>query len=406
MLLPPPLEPPHHSALRIAMSRRKAIGFLLAGLNTFGCFYFGTYVFFLLQQQYGFSNRDNLLTCALHGLLYVPAAWWGGRFAERRGLTTSLKVGFVGMAVAMLPGALLPSLTGVFLTLVVWTIAMCFTWPALEAHATQGEDDPGTQRMVGIYNLTWSGCAGVMYFTGGGVFERLGTRSLFWIPAAIYAAQFALTHWLERLPHSPAPPPAPAEPHHPEAAAFQQPLSPTTFLKMAWLANPFAYIAINSLLAVIPFRSKELGLTIAQSGWFWSVWLLARVGTFALLWQWGGWHYRFRWMLAAFLALIASYAVLLLNKSLPVLVAAQVIFGLATGLLYYASLFYSMDVGETHGEHGGIHEAAIGLGICLGPAAGAAALWFAPAQPHAGAFGVTGLLLVGLAGLIGLRLRR
>lgn len=388
------------------MSRRKAIGFLLTGLNTLSCAYFGNYIFFLLQQQHAFTNRDNLLTCALHGLIYVPAAWLGGRFAERRGLTTSMKVGFAGMAVAMAAGGLLPSLAGVFLTLIAWTIAMCFTWPALEAHATQDESNPGTKRMVGIYNLTWSGCAGVIYFAGGSMFEWLGARSLFWIPAFIYTTQFALTHWLERLPRSPAPSPAPSEPHHPEAAAFQQPVSPASFLKMAWLANPFAYIAINSLLAVVPFRSTELGLTIAQSGWFWAIWLFTRVGTFALLWRWNGWHYRFRWMLAAFLALMAAYLVLLLSRSFALLIAAQVVFGLATGLLYNASLFYSMDVGETHGEHGGIHEAAIGLGICLGPAIGAGALWLAPAQPHASAFGVTGLLLVGLTGLVGLRLRR
>ena len=48
------------------------------------------------------------------------------------------------------------------------------------------------------------------------------------------------------------------------------------------LANPFAYIAINSLLAVIPFRSTELGFTVAQSGWFWSVWLLTRSGVDAM----------------------------------------------------------------------------------------------------------------------------
>lgn len=387
------------------MSPRKAIGFLLTGLNTFACCYFGYYVFFLLQQQHGFGNRENLLTSALHGLLYVPAAWFGGRFAERRGLTTSLKVGFAGMAVVLFAGGFLPSLGGVLGTLALWTIAMCFTWPALEAFATHGESDEGTKRMVGIYNLAWSSCAGLMYFAGGSLFEWLGARGLFWIPAGILAAQFALTLWLERLPHSPAPPP-PTEPHHPEDAAFHQPVSPATFLKMAWLANPFAYIAIHSFLAVVPGRSAELGLTVAQSGWFWAVWFLARLGTFFLLWQWGGWHYRFRWMLAAFIALIASYVVLLLGKSFGLLIAAQIIFGLATGLLYYSSLFYSMDVGETQGEHGGIHEAAIGLGICLGPAVGAGALYLAPAQPHAGAFGVTGLLLLGLVGLVGLRLRR
>lgn len=387
------------------MSRRKAIGFLLTGLNTLSSAYFGNYVFFLLQQQYGFGNRENLLVGALHGLIYVPAAWLGGRFAQRRGLTASMKVGFAGMALAMTVGGLLPTLTGLFLSMALWTVAMCFTWPALEAHATHGESDAGTQHMVGIYNLTWSGCAGLMYFAGGTLFETLGSRSLFWVPAVIYTAQFIGVLRLERLPQAVPPPPSSAL-HHPEAAAREQPVSPVTFLKMAWLANPFAYIAINSLLAVIPGRAAELGLGVAQSGWFWAIWQGARLGTFALLWQWGGWHYRFRWMLGAFLALIVAYVILLLGRSFPLLIAAQVIFGLATGLLYYASLFYSMDVGETQGEHGGIHEAAIGLGICLGPAVGAGALWLAPAQPQAGALGVTTLLLVGLAGLIGLRLRR
>ncbi|NBR83928.1 MAG: MFS transporter [Verrucomicrobia bacterium] len=388
------------------MSRRKAIGFLLTALNTLGCSYFGTYLFFLLQQQHGFGNRDNLLTCALHGLIYVPAARMGGRFAERHGLTTSFKVGFLTMAAAMLAGGLMQSLVGVFVTLFVWTIGMCFTWPALEAHATHGETEAGTKRMVGIYNITWSGCAGLMYFLGGSLYEWLGARSLFWIPTVIFTSQLLLTLWLESLPHSPAPPPVSTMPHHPEEAALHQPISPETFLKMAWLANPFSYIAIHSFLAVVPGRSAELGLNIAQSGWFWSVWFLVRLGTFIVLWRWSGWRYRFRWMLAAFLGLIASYVVLQLGHSLPLLVAGQVLFGLATGLLYYSSLFYSMDVGDTQGEHGGIHEAAIGIGICLGPAVGAGALFLAPGQPRAGALGVSALLLVGLAGLLKLRLRR
>ena len=387
------------------MPRRKVIGFLLTALNTLACSYFGSYVFFLLQQQHGFGNRENLLTSALHGLIYVPAAWFGGRFAERHGLTTSMKIGFGGMAVVLFTGGFLPTLAALLGSLALWTIAMCFTWPALEAFATHGESDEGTKRMVGIYNLTWSSCAGLMYFAGGSLFEWLGPRSLFWIPATILAGQFALTLQLERLPHSPAPSP-PAAPHRPEEAAFHQPVSPATFLKMALLANPFSYIAIHSFLAVVPGRSTELGLTVAQSGWFWSAWFLARLCTFFLLWRWGGWHYRFRWMLLAFITLIASYVMLLLGRSFALLLTAQVAFGLATGLLYYASLFYSMDVGETQGEHGGIHEAAIGIGICLGPAVGAGALWLAPGQPHAGTFGVTTLLLAGLACLVGLRLKR
>jgi len=91
----------------------------------------------------------------------------------------------------------------------------------------------------------------------------------------------------------------------------------------------------------------------------------------------------------------------------PVDVAwGRVAFGAAVGLIYYSSLFYSMDVGETKGEHGGFHEAAIGAGIFAGPAFGAAALQFFPRHPHSGTWAVSGLLLAGLAGMIWLRLKK
>jgi hypothetical protein len=73
-------------------------------------------------------------------------------------------------------------------------------------------------------------------------------------------------------------------------------------------------------------------------------------------------------------------------------------------LIYYSSLFYSMDAGDTKGVHGGIHEAAIGLGSFAGPAVGAASLAFLPQVANAGAWAVSGLLLCGLAGLLGIQL--
>ncbi len=69
----------------------------------------------------------------------------------------------------------------------------------------------------------------------------------------------------------------------------------------------------------------------------------------------------------------------------------------------YSSLFYSMDVGDTKGEHGGIHEAAIGLGCATGPAVGAAGLWLAPATPYASVWAVSGLLFGGLGLLLWVR---
>ena len=65
-----------------------------------------------------------------------------------------------------------------------------------------------------------------------------------------------------------------------------------------------------------------------------------------------------------------------------------------------------MDVGETKGEHGGIHESAIGAGNCAGPAIAAAALLLFPAHPASGPLAVCLLLLGGLGGLFWLRYQR
>ena len=62
-----------------------------------------------------------------------------------------------------------------------------------------------------------------------------------------------------------------------------------------------------------------------------------------------------------------------------------------------------MDVGETKGEHGGIHEAVIGLGNCVGPAVAALALTFFPRFRASGTCAVCALLVLGLFGIYWMR---
>jgi MFS family permease len=98
--------------------------------------------------------------------------------------------------------------------------------------------------------------------------------------------------------------------------------------------------------------------------------------------------------------MVGAFAATLMAPNLAVLVVAQLVFGSAVGLIYYSSLFYSMDAGDTKGEHGGIHEAVIGLGNFAGPAVGAASLHFLPQYANSGVFAVSGLLVLGLGGLL------
>ena len=388
----------------------KAGYFVLTGLNSIATTYYFYYLFFLMEKQFGFGNLGNLFLSACNGLVYMFAAWYGGRFGQRHGYGRALCVGFTTMILALITGNFLSSVSGQFLVMIAWTLGMCFTWPILEALVSEKESPIGLQQMIGIYNLVWAGCAALAYLAGGYLFDRLGPASIFILPAVIHGVQLIVLFWLQsQLRHEDSPVTAeaanPRVSNH-EAERRRSPVAPEIFLKMAWLANPFAYVAINTVVAVIPGLAKTLNLSPTYAGLFCSIWFFARLAAFLGLWLWTGWHYRFRWFMGAYLIMTATFALMLLVPNLGVIVAAQIGFGAALGLIYYSSLFYSMDVGEAKGDHGGFHESALGAGIFLGPATGAAALRFFPTQAGIGTLAVCGLLVAGLLGVVFLRFRK
>ncbi|MEK7677734.1 MAG: MFS transporter [Verrucomicrobiota bacterium] len=391
------------------MSQRqlKAGYFTLEGLNAFATSYYFFYLFFFMEKQFQFSNKENLFLAAVNGFVYMSSAWFGGRFAQKHGYFVSLRLGFTILTLTMALGSFVGTVTGQFMLMMIWTFGMCFTWPTLEALASEKESPAGLQQMIGIYNLVWSGVSALAYFTGGAMLEKLGLRSIFWVPMGLHLLQLGLVSYLERQattaaenPNPPLVSPVAPPPLNPRPIAKAK-----TFLRMAWLANPFAYVAINTVVAVIPGLARKFDLSPMLAGFFCSIWFFARLGTFLWLWLWTGWHYRFRWFVSAYLLLIAGFATILLVPRLWMVLLAQVGFGIAVGLIYYSSLFYSMDVGEAKSEHGGLHESALGVGIFAGPAVGASALHFLPNHPQSGAWGVSALLLLGFFGLLGVRLK-
>jgi len=376
--------------------RFRTLCYTIEGLNSFATVIFFNYLYFLFRDRFGFNDKENLALASLIGLIYMFASWQAGRFAQRCGHFTALKTGFGIMIAGLVAGSQIHSMAGEIAAACVVNVGMCCIWPVLEALVSEGAH---AARAVGIYNITWAAANAAAYFIGGTLIVKFGYQSMFYLPLAFILVQLALVFWLEKIHGAVA-----VEPSEPPAHVANRP-SPArakNFQRMAWLANPFAYIAINTLLAVIPGLAAKFQMSPMLAGFVCSLWCFVRLGAFVLLWRWPGWHYRFRWLVTAFALLILAFAAILVAPNLAVLVAAQVFFGAAIGLIYYSSLFYSMDASDTKSEHGGIHEAAIGAGNFIGPAVGAATLQFAAQSPNAGAFAVSALLLCGLGGLVGI----
>ena len=381
--------------------------FLVEGLNSFATTLYFYYIYWFTGQTFGFTQVQNFLLAAAIGLIYGVASVLGGRFAQRRGYFSALKLGCAVMALAIAPGAFILSLPVHCIIVFIGVCGMALTWPSLEALVSEGDAPEHLPRNIGIYNLVWAASGALAYFLGGSMIKAWSFRSLFLVPAAIFVLQLVIIALLERakrLQPQPAHHALPsALPDEEEGERSRSPVPPITFLRMAWLANPLAYLTIGTVVAVIPALANNLKLSVAWAGIICSIWQFVRAGSFVVLWQWKGWHYRFRWLVAAYVAMAASFVTILIAPSLAVIIVAQIFFGLGTGLIYYSSLYYSMHVGEARGDHGGVHEGMIGVGSCAGPAISAASLHLLPSHANSGAVAVAMVLFGGWGALMWLR---
>src|SRR5947208_17010962 len=125
------------------MSRRLKIScFTLEGLNSFTTVLYFNYLYFFMRDKHGFDDKHNLLLAGWLGFVYVFAAWQAGKFAQHRGYFNALKIGFAIMAVALVAGLTLHSITGQIIAASSVTIGMCFIWPTPEAPVSDSETAP------------------------------------------------------------------------------------------------------------------------------------------------------------------------------------------------------------------------------------------------------------------------
>ncbi len=379
------------------IQKSKKLFYVVEGINTFAVVYYSNYIFFYMKNEFGFGDFENLLLAALNGFVYTIGSWQGGRFAQKFGNVKSIAVGMCGIIVALLFGLTFSKLPAQLFAYIVYTFALCMIWPALEAIVSDESDGCTLSTMVGVYNVTWAGTAAFAYFVTGYLLETLGMKSIYWLPVLIHACQLGVI-----LPLA-------VRAQNKEKIRIKKVVEVTTkdhappsyskrFLHIAWVANPFSYIAISTILPLIPSIAQKRGFSTALAGIICSIWMFARLITFFTLWKWRGWHYHFRWLAVSFVTMVIGYTGMLLAGNSIQLIAAQILFGVSTGIIYYSSLYYSMHGSEEKGTHGGLHEAMIGSGLFVGPAFGAIYIFLVPSTQNSG-LPVNALLIAGLCAI-------
>lgn len=387
----------------------------IEGLNAYGTTVFFMGVFFHARLHHGFSDTGNLLLAATQGAGYVLATRAGGRFADRVGPDRSIGLGLAGMCLALLLGWQSTRAWTLFAAVALYSVAMALTWPALEAAIARAPGTVPLARRTGLYNVVWSLTGSVGFFLGGALFDY-DPEAVFWAPLAAHALELtllAVRSWTLRTDTARSGgirlnTDVPAQDHAanlgPEARIGKAP-SPEAqarFLRSAWLANGLSYFLLGAFAAFAPSIGERLGLGPRLAIWMVSAYLFARSASFFSSWIWSGWEYSRAWLGAALLLPPAAFAAFFFAPSPRVAIGALAVLGGMAGLAYAASLHASLDREGHEGEGGGLHEWVIGLGILLGPLAGALGLRLPNGIAGAGALVTALAAAVALAGLASL----
>ena len=428
--------------------RRIGVYFVVEGISSHSVCLMLSSIYYFTTERFHWGSAQNFLMAAVLGVVYVGGALSAHGVATRLGRRQTLVAVYLLMSAAGWVLALDHHSPRVLVAvLIAYSALSAVTWPALESLVSSGAGAGELSRRLGVYNCVWSG-AGALTMAGAGLLLKHWPAGTFVIPGFWHAAMAVLL-WRQLNRSDEAATPSPGTPgegwgegpaseipnlksqiSNPETltptlsrstgrggelnSASPAPLSPepellrarTLALWMSRLALPATFVVISSLLAAMPTLPLIQRLDPATRTVVGSAWMAARWVAFLSLGATVWWHTRPRALLTAALLLLAGFlAVTLRPEWLPGapglatapwlvwMVAWQVVLGLALGLIYAASLYFGMVLSDGSTEHGGYHEALIGLGSILGPGAGAAAQWVRSGDTTLGVVAVSSVLL-------------
>jgi len=404
-----PSPPLTYASTRGAPGRRIGVYYLIEGISSHAVALMLSSIYFYTTGRFGWRSAQNFLLAAVLGVIYVACALLAHAITSRLGRRQTLVAVYLAMSAAAAVLAFRhdspPLLAAV---LFVYSGLSAISWPALESLVSSGAGAHELSRRLGVYNCVWSG-AGAVTVALSGALLKYWPAGTFVIPASWHVLMALLLIGLLAKNRGAA---APVETEgstssgHAHLEAEPELLRVRTLaLWMSRLALPATFVVISSLLAAMPTLPLVLRLDPAARTVVGSVWMAARWVAFLVLGATVWWHTRPRALLTAALLLLAGFiAVTLRPQWLPGepelstgpwllwMVGWQVVLGLALGLIYAASLYFGMVLSDGSTEHGGYHEALIGLGTILGPGAGALAEKVGHGDPYWGVLAVSTVL--------------
>ena len=337
------------------------------------CFNFGRVALPLAVRSMTTANEQGAyqvlaLMAGLIMLCVVVGAPLAGKIFDRFGPALGISLGALILAVAHLGFSMAGGLPTLALFGAVLGISGAFFYPAIEGAISADAPHGKLATWLGEYNLTWAASATVGTVLAGVTYERFGAVSF--IPVACVAVLVALAVDVAAFRREARGESVPPEPPGDDEVS---PVCIERFRRISLVAN----FSVGALMAVLWALGVTLAAEAVYQGLAWSVLIgsfsLAKLATFVIMSVSTRWHYRMALLVVTQLLAACSAFLLVLFPTLAIEVIAFAVVGVASGVTYFSSIFYSTrsgaaDVGG-HADRGfksGLHEAALAAGAAGG----------------------------------------
>lgn len=362
-----------HASLRV--DRPLVLGLSVTFLASVGTGAVMMGIYFLTESALGYARMRNYALALAIGLVYIVGAvaigrilsGATGRLGSTRRITALILtgLGFMCFVPILAAGGIrrVPPEWSIWATGISFGLLTGCLWPIVEAFVTGGRRDANLRSAIGLFNIVWASAVILaMWLIAPFVTDA---------PMMVFVC-VGMLHFLAAAAFVPMPP---EPPKHLDDSPHAVPPAYRPLLRVTRLLLPASYLLIASISPAIPVVMGALGVAMTWKGPLFSIWLGARLVAFIGLERWHGWHGRLGPPLVGGLGLIVGFAGAMLapragDLGMVILVVSLVSFGVSSGMIYVAALYYGMEVGGARVDDGGSHEAIIGLGYAGGPACG------------------------------------
>jgi hypothetical protein len=306
--------------------------------------------------------------------------------SDRLGSLPLLSTGLILLGLVALPAAaMLPGFSGLCLSSAAVGLGLALIWAPIQRELSLWSPGRLLWPALGIFNMSWA---------AGGVLGTLGLPEVH-EHAGLAPAMGAL--WLVTAGAAMCLLQRPAASRALEPASVLEAVEPRVarlFVKLGWISNFAAAFSVGGLHYVFADVAR-------RSEWApgWAAAILAakeagRFLAFILLRYTSGWHYSIATLLTVQVLGGAALAACGFTSSPALHLALFAIAGAYSGLAYYSSIFYGLNLREGEGRKSSLHEGILSLGLSTGPLACGVVGWALPEDPGAIVSFTGGVVLV------------